>query len=128
MNSAQENKMSVRANRGPMGPTQMASSPEHVVQLQRDLQELRAVNAAVVAAASQAGESPDAAEALSLSDLNETERSAASLGVSPDSWKPIGWLNQGHYDVLRKKNVLAGPLAQRIEAYRQIALADEQVM
>ena len=97
-------------------------------QLQRDLHELRAVNAAVVAAASQAGESPDAAETLSLSDLNETERSAASLGVSPDSWKPIGWLNQGHYDVLLKKNVLAGPLAQRIEAYRQVALADEQAM
>jgi len=128
VNSAQENKMSVRANRGPMGSPQMTATPEHVAQLQRDLHELRAVNAAVVAAASQAGDSPDGSEALSLSDLNETERSAASLGVSPDSWKPIGWLNSGHYDTLMKKNVLAGPLAQRIEAYRQVALADEEAM
>ena len=48
--------------------------------------------------------------------------------MSPDSWKPIAWLNQGHYDVLRKKNVLAGPLAQRIEVNREVAQADEQAM
>ena len=31
---------------------------------------------------------------LKMSDLTPTERSAASLGVDPDAWKPISWLNE----------------------------------
>ena len=31
---------------------------------------------------------------LTLDDLNETERSAALIGASPDAFKPIPWMNQ----------------------------------
>ena len=105
----------------------MAQTPEHVYQLQRDLEELRAVNAQVQAAAT-AADAADAAGGLTMEDLNETERSAASLGVSPDEWKPISFMNAAHYDSLLKKNVLSSRLAQQIESYRQVALADQRVV
>jgi len=56
-----------------------------------------------------------------LEGLNETERSAAQLGVSPDEWKPISFLNQGHYETLLKGNALSGNLAQKLEAYQKVA-------
>ena len=31
---------------------------------------------------------------LTLDDLNETERSAALIGASPDAFEPIPWMNQ----------------------------------
>ena len=110
-----------------MAHAPMAQTPEHVYQLQRDLEELRAVNAQVQAAAT-AADAADAAGGLTMEDLNETERSAASLGVSPDEWKPISFMNAAHYDSLLKKNVLSSRLAQQIESYRQVALADQRVV
>ena len=59
--------------------------------------------------------------ALKLSDLTETERSAASLGVSPDEWKPIGWLNEAHYEALLKENRIDAELAKKVEAFRHVA-------
>jgi hypothetical protein len=59
--------------------------------------------------------------ALTWDDLSETEKSAASLGVGPDDWKPIAFMNTSHYETLLKKNVLAGPLAQKIEAFKEIS-------
>jgi hypothetical protein len=56
-----------------------------------------------------------------LDGLNETERSAANLGVSAEEWKPIGFLNKGHYGNLLKSNALAGNLAQKLEAYKEVA-------
>lgn len=111
-----------------MAHAPMAHTPEHVYRLQRDIEELRAVNAQVQAAAT-AADAADAAAAgaLTMDDLNETERSAASLGVSPDEWKPISFMNAAHYDSLLKKNVLSSRLAQQIESYRQVALADQRV-
>lgn len=53
--------------------------------------------------------------------LNETEKSAATIGVAPDAWKPIGWLNQGYYGELLRQNALAGRLTQQIEAFKQVA-------
>jgi len=47
--------------------------------------------------------------------LSPTEQSAASLGVSPSSWKPISFLNNKHYDALIKANALDDSLARRIE-------------
>lgn len=110
-----------------MAHAPMAHAPEHVYRLQRDLEELRAVNAQVQAAAT-AADAADAAGGLTMEDLNETERSAASLGVSPDEWKPISFMNAAHYDSLLKKNVLSARLAQQIESYRQVALADQRVV
>ena len=110
-----------------MAHAPMAHTPEHVYRLQRDIEELRAVNAQVQAAATAADAADAAAGGLTIDDLNETERSAATLGVSPDEWKPISFMNAAHYDSLLKKNVLSARLAQQIESYRQVALADQRV-
>jgi hypothetical protein len=53
--------------------------------------------------------------------LTETEKSAAQIGVAPDAWKPIGWLNQGHYGELLRNNALGGRLTQQIEAFRTVS-------
>lgn len=58
---------------------------------------------------------------LKMSQLSPTERSAASLGVDPDSWKPIGWLNEGHYESLLKENRIDSSLAQQVEAYKVVS-------
>ena len=58
---------------------------------------------------------------LKMSDLTEAERSAASLGVSPDAWKPISWINEHHYDALLKENRIDADLAKKVEAYRHVA-------
>lgn len=57
--------------------------------------------------------------------LNETEKSAATIGVAPDAWKPIGWLNQGHYGELLRNNALGGRLTQQIEAFRTVSTTDQ---
>lgn len=56
-----------------------------------------------------------------LDGLTETERSAAQLGVSADEWKPISFMNQGHYGTLLRGNALSGNLAQKLEAYKEVA-------
>ena len=58
-------------------------------------------------------------------NLNETEKSAATIGVAPDAWKPIGWLNQGHYGELLRNNALGGRLTQQIEAFRTVSTTGE---
>jgi len=58
---------------------------------------------------------------LKFEDLSATEQSAATIGVHPEAWKPISWLNAGHYTELLKKNALAGRLTQQIEAFKHVA-------
>jgi len=58
---------------------------------------------------------------LKFEDLSETEKSAATIGVHPEAWKPISWLNSGHYTELLKKNALGGRLTQQIEAFKSVA-------
>lgn len=55
--------------------------------------------------------------------LTPTEQSAASLGVAPNSWKPIGFLNSAHYKQLIAANMLDDDLARRIEVRRAIRRA-----
>lgn len=59
--------------------------------------------------------------ALAWTDLNETEKSAASLGVDPSAWKPIAFVNESHYDTLLKSNAIDGDLAKKLEAHRAVA-------
>ena len=96
--------------------------PPHVEQLQKELGQLK--DAAIAAnitdnAAAQGAEA--APNAPSFDQLSGTEKSAASLGVHPDSWKPIGFMNNAHFDTLMKSNALDETLARRIEAYRVVA-------
>ena len=63
----------------------------------------------------------DTANTPSFDQLVPVEQAAASLGVHPDAWKPIGFLNNAHYDSLLKQNALDDDLARRIEAYKVVA-------
>lgn len=69
-----------------------ANVQPHVTQLQKDLGDLKAA-----ALATTAGDGAHFASAQastntpSFDQLSGVEQSAASLGVHPDSWKPIGY-------------------------------------
>ena len=94
-----------------------------VMRLRADIDQARAMQAPVaetVTATTEATAAP-VEGALSFDDLTETEKSAASIGVSPDEWKPIGFMNAHHYSTLLKNNAISGDLAQGIEAYKQVA-------
>ena len=64
-----------------------------------------------------------AGPALTFDDLNPVEQAAASLGVPPDGYKPIGWLNDAHHEQLKCKNAIESTLARRIEAYKTVSKA-----
>ena len=57
----------------------------------------------------------------SFDQLSPTEQAAGSLGVHPDAWKPIKFMNDAHYGTLMKSNALDETLARRIEAYRHVS-------
>ena len=69
---------------------------------------------------------PQERSPLTYEDLTETEKSAASLGVSPDELRPISFLNNAHYEQLKASNALSGKLAQQLEAFKSVAAADEE--
>lgn len=65
---------------------------------------------------------PEGTEAAAAYDsLMPHEQAAASLGVHPDSLRPIGFMNSAHYDNLKKSNALSDDLSRRIEAYKKVA-------
>lgn len=63
----------------------------------------------------------NSSDALSWGDLSETEKSAASLGVHPEHWKPIAFMNDAHYETLLKANAIGGDLAKKLEAFKHVA-------
>lgn len=96
----------------------------HVEQLQKELGQLKeaAIAANIADNATPAG-TEETPNAPSFDSLTSTEKSAASLGVHPEAWKPIGFMNNAHFESLIKQNVLDSDLARRIEAYRTVASA-----
>ena len=62
-----------------------------------------------------------AGAALQFEQLSETEKSVATMGISPDEWKPIAFMNEAHYGTLLEKNLLGSRLTQQIEAYKAVA-------
>ena len=88
-------------------------SVRHTEQSNTPAQQLRADIAAVRASTEQ--------NQLTWEQLTETEKSAASIGVSPDAWKPITFMNNAHYSELLRKNSLDGRLTQQIEAYKSVS-------
>ncbi len=76
------------------------------------------------AAAKSDAEIISATPSSEFDQLSPVEQSAASLGVNPDSWKPISFLNNAHYAQLTAANMLDDNLARRIEAYRFVASPD----
>ena len=87
--------------------------------LQKELKDLK--EAAVEPESTAASAAPEGVSKTDFDSLTPTEQSAATLGVSPDAWKPIGFMNNAHYDTLIKSNALDDDLARRIEAYRTVA-------
>ncbi len=63
----------------------------------------------------RSSETPD------FDSLTETEKSAATIGVAPDAWKPIEFMNQAHYGELLRKNALSGRLTQQIESFKAVS-------
>jgi hypothetical protein len=110
--------MSVR--RHPDGPS------ADVLALQKsifDLKESVARQEAECNAAAAAANQGDKDGKAAFDALSDVEQSAASLGVHPDSWRPIAFLNAKHYENLIKANALDDDLARRIEAFRAVASA-----
>jgi len=96
-------------------PTQQQTAAS-AMRLRADIDQARAVQEPIAEATTGATQ-----DVLNFDDLTETEKSAAMIGVSPDDWKPIGFMNTQHYKTLLQNNALDGNLAQGIEAYKQVA-------
>lgn len=62
----------------------------HVAQLQKELSELK--NTAIAAPAVYGAEAQGSFSTAAFDSLSGVEKSAASLGVHPDAWRPIGFL------------------------------------
>ena len=77
--------------------------------------------AGTAAEAASANVVPDAHTVFD--SLTGPEQSAASLGVHPEAWKPIKFMNNKHYEQLITSNSLDDNLARRIEAFRHVATA-----
>ena len=87
-------------------------SIRHAEEIKNPAEQLRADIASV-----RSSEGPQ----LTWEALSETEKSAASIGVSPDAWKPIGFMNNAHYGELLRNNALDSRLTQQIEAYKAVS-------
>lgn len=68
-----------------------------------------------------AGTGGVAAAELTWSDLSPTEKSAASLGVNPEAWRPIEFMNSAHYDTLLKANAIDTDLTKKLEAFKHVS-------
>lgn len=108
--------------RRPVMSYAQATTGARAEQLRTDIETMRQTNAAIENDALATSSPID--EAISFDHLSETEKSAATIGVNPDEWRPIGWMNQQHYNTLLKKNALGGRLTQQIEAYKVVASGD----
>ena len=88
---------------------------QHVTRLQKELSDLKAAATASPAAEGLSAEGAVAAPgAPSFDDLSGVEKSAASLGVHPDSWRPIGFLNNAHFGALLANNQLVRALLKTL--------------
>lgn len=90
------------------------------MRLRADIEQARTMQLAEDIAATATAEEP----VLNFDQLTETEKSAATIGVSPDDLKPIGFMNRAHYTTLLENNAIAGRLTQQIEAYKHVAGAE----
>lgn len=109
--------MSVRRAPPNLHESELAASAH---KLRMEIETLRTAQAAAEqltpAEAAMAG-----GDALHIDQLSETERSAATIGAGADDWKPISWMNQGHYSTLLKNNAIGGRLTQQIEAFKVVS-------
>lgn len=96
------------------------------MRLRADIDQARIMQQAEEAAITTAATASIAATeepVLNFDQLTETEKSAATIGVSPEDLKPIGFMNRAHYTTLLENNAIAGRLTQQIEAFKQVQSA-----
>lgn len=73
-------------------------------------------------AATAVAQRPDPIEASrAFEQLCPVEQAAGSLGVSPDEWKPIKFMNDKHFETLKASHALDETLVRRIEAYKKVS-------
>ena len=65
----------------------------------------------------------ETATQMEFDALSEVEKSADTIGVAPDAWKPIEFMNTAHYGELLRNNALSGRLTQQIESFKTVASA-----
>ena len=107
--------MSVRRPRSNGVDPATAALQGELIALKQTAQEANRADA--IAAALPEG----ASNAPSFDQLAPVEQAAASLGVHPEAWRPIAFMNNMHHDALIKQNALDDELARRIEAYKMVA-------
>tara|TARA_Y100000817_G_scaffold187821_2_gene146784 strand:- start:2468 stop:2821 length:354 start_codon:yes stop_codon:yes gene_type:complete len=91
-----------------------------ITQMKKDAMAVEAASAkADVASAATSG--VVASPSTATNALTPVEQAAGSLGVDPEAWKPIKFMNNAHYDSLLTANALDDNLARRIEAYRNVS-------
>ena len=99
-------------------------APQHnetATRLRAELESLKHQAAQVEVAGTLAETTAPTLEPSAFDQLSGPEQSAASLGVHPEAWKPIKFMNNAHYTSLINSNSLDDNLARRIEAFRHVA-------
>ena len=89
------------------------------MQMQTDLKALKETAIAANRADVMADAAVEGAE--SFDSLTDVERAAASLGVHPEAWRPIGFMNSAHHERLQAENRLDPDLARRIQAFAHVS-------
>ena len=94
--------------------------------LRRELSEMRNAHMASAGSGVPMGAQLDSrgvvTDAMRAYDsLTATEQQAASLGVHPESFKPLKDLNEQHFEALRQANALSTTLEANIRAFRAVS-------
>jgi hypothetical protein len=63
---------------------------------------------------------------FAFEQLSPTQQQAASLGVDPNSLKPLSEPNMAHYQTLREQNKLSPELVRQLEAYSILSAQEEK--
>ena len=99
-----------------------AKNAAQATQIQKELAALKSTAEEAARADNVAAAVPEGTTSTpSFESLSSVEQSAASLGVHPDAWKPIAFMNNAHHESLLKANALDENLARRIEAFRSVS-------
>lgn len=106
-----------------------APAEEATAKLRQELHALKQTAAimdspTVDVAADIKGATEKSGDVMAMSEfdkLSGVEQAAGSLGVVPNAWKPIKFMNDAHYKTLVESNALDDDLARRIEAYKVVA-------
>lgn len=94
---------------------------EYANKLRAEINDLKAASAPTATESPAMVYESSSSASLVFEDLSQTEQACASLGAAPDGFRPLQWLNNGHYQQLRDNNQMDDTLVRRLEAYRAVA-------